>query len=155
MKVKEMVETLDRDLVIGALFHFYPDQMKNHDGYEEAWADLLKTEAIPTSGTIMIRYISEDYWEDPDFVPYYDVYGIFPDSEDTWAIEYRPWGEWMDEDVGLAEGCPDLSDIEKMAHCLFEITWSGYTNKDVQDHAKEMFDYCDKAIEQIKNEELD
>jgi len=43
----------------------------------------------------------------------------------------------------------DFSEIDILCHCLWEMTYDGYSNKEVKKSAKELFGRVDKAIKEI------
>ena len=73
-------------------------------------------------------------WGEPEFdgeEGYYRVHGYQPGESMFWGIEYSSWGKWLgwkaDERFIMMNG------VDKyVALCLWEMTWGGFTEKDVE-----------------------
>jgi tetratricopeptide (TPR) repeat protein len=54
-----------------------------------------------------------------------------PEEEHTYGLAITPWGEWLGMDVS-GTAIEDYSDEEIISHCLWEMTFYGYSQKTIQ-----------------------
>jgi len=59
------------------------------------------------------------------------VYGLSLTTDESYAIEFRPWAEWLDMDID-EETLSNYLESEIIVHCIWEMTFCGYDNDDVQ-----------------------
>jgi len=52
-------------------------------------------------------------------------------KKETWAIEYIVWGEWVNMEIEV-KSYKRYKKLEIIAHCLWEMTWAGFSDKRVQ-----------------------
>ena len=65
---------------------------------------------------------------------------------DSYAIEFVEWKNWLGMDVA-PETTKNFSDLEIIAHCLYEMTFIGYEENEIQ----EQFNTIKNEIEEYKN----
>ena len=76
--------------------------------------------------SIKISYVYEDNsdyeWDDDEW---FDVSGVKEgDSENSYALEFTKWDEWLAMDVSDESG-KNLSKFDMFIHCLWEMTFLG------------------------------
>ena len=77
-----------------------------------------------------------------------------------WALEYCPWAEWLGMEVDIPTSS-DLFDTEAkiLANIFYEMTFCGYSQKDIDDeltHIKSIIDEIEEDIKQKEdNKEVD
>ncbi len=77
-------------------------------------------------------------WCEPDEIdigfcisqPYVNVVGIDEEGK-IWGTSFQPWSDW----AGVEVRSEKLSKAEVIAHCLWEMTFSGFTEEKVQEEA--------------------
>lgn len=159
MKFGELLKEHSRDDVAHAILRVYPDQDKNIEGYKHVF-DSLK---LLTPTQTDMRIVIENIW-DPSTKEYYpDVSGkngtlvgehtpkgeddANSDQEQSFGIEFQEWSEWLDMELD-ANTLENFSEEEIIAHCLWEMTFFGYTQEEIQktlDEIKEARENIDSA----------
>ena len=169
MILKDYFEILDRDDVMIALLELYPEQEKNLDGYISAFDEIAGLTPNRTDAMrIRVYHVFQEYRPkyDLDTDDYISVCGVNPEAapddwgrsgvEITWAIEYSPWDEWVAMEVETV-GDDDRfdSDEKVLAHILWEMTWSGFTQRQVKERADEIFERAKEVEDAIADGTID
>jgi len=170
MNLKELVEHCLPSAVLDEVVNLYPDQAKNIEGYFNIIAELLDLEPdFEGAGTMRIEvYHVIQEWDFCDDDDYIGVHGIDPNAvldeftgmkgEDIgWAIEYTPWEEWLAMEVTCTCPTDERTDTPEklLAHILFEMSWAGFTQKEVQNQKDEIMRRKDEVDEAIENGTID
>lgn len=153
IRVKDYIADADIDEVMEAMCKFWPEQMKSYNGYASVLEKLKNMKAIKTDWFVRVRHIHN--------APRKSSYGdyIFPEEDYLsvdgmnaakrfYAIEYVPWNEWLGMNI-LQETLDSLSKNEIIAGMLYEMTWSGFTEEEVQsdwNDLVEKFEECKKLV---------
>lgn len=123
MKLSQLFENVDKEKVFEALFYLYPDQTKNKAGYELSWAKIKTLK--PDANVAMSCALNFIYFDDFQKMFYPEVTGWLGNK--YWAIENYDWTKWLGMDiVTFGEKIEVLKPEEMAAHCLYEMTWSGF-----------------------------
>jgi hypothetical protein len=134
------------------LLNLYPAQEEIFDDYKTVFESLQVLE--PENSEILIVLIEYECDSSEGNEPestYVDVSGRkpFPETNsisDSYAIEFVKWEKWLG--MGLApETLDNFNELEIIAHCLFEMTFCGYQQEEIQ----EQFDSINKSIEEYKS----
>ena len=150
MKLAELVCNCDWDSIRSAILRLYSDDRKNMPGFESVFQRL---QALTPAMTNM-RIVLDEVLDDDENERYTDVCGkdgtlkkeenpeVFKDDEIgnqevSYGIEFVEWEEWrgMDIDPGSLLKY-SVSDI--LAHCLWEMTFYGYTQDAIRKQAKQL-----------------
>ncbi len=91
--------------------------------------------------------------DDFDNTEYVNVSGYYTNPKDntgehtmSLAIEFTPWNEWLGMDVS-PESLSEFNELEIIAHCLYEMTFVGYGEEEIQAE----LDKINESAEEIKN----
>jgi len=111
----------------------YSDEENNSSGYREVYEKLVLMPAGDSQISIVVKNCKDDF----DGEEYVDVSGIHlrPQSEEenySYAIEFRPWKEWLGMEVH-PNSLGDFSELEIIAHCLYEMTFIDFKEDDIQE----------------------
>ena len=143
------------------LLRLYPDQENSLAGYEHVYGTLLSTFPVETnlrimvaqSATIIVEHVQEDVQGE-----YWDVSGKGGETETSCAIEFQPWGAWLGMEIAN-ETRPRCSEMDILCHCLWEMTFFGYTPKEVQEiyddilqTAKDFAPSCTMTLDELLDE---
>ena len=149
MKFFELIKSnnwLSTELTLLAL---YPDQQKMLDEYRNVFEKLQITEPAPYDE---LEIVLTEYDCDPNFESeketYVDVSGQkkIPDPDSItngYAIEFLEWDKWLGMDLA-PETIKNFSDLEIIAHCLFEMTFVDYEEEAIQQQFKAISDSVDE-----------
>ena len=134
------------------LVSLYPDQKEILDNYKMIFELLQLLEPERNDMLIVLtEYDSDTDDEDEINSTYVDVSGrkVLLESDEnfvSYAIEFVKWEKWLGMNLA-PETMTNFTELEIIAHCLFEMTFCGYEQEEIQ----EQFDSINKTIEEYKN----
>lgn len=130
--VSDLLRNSNCDAVLAEIRRVYPTTPDaSIEGYRRVWEELLATK--PESSDLTC----ELYHDGP--APFVAVHGR--DSDGTaWGIEYMSWDQWLGMNVSTLPEVGDISQTEVLAHILWEMTWAGFSNDEIQKKANAMMD---------------
>lgn len=143
--VKMLFDCVSDADILRELFLEYPEQIANNRGYHEALDEIRALEPV-VSGLTVFAELVNDALEDEMYV---DVFGRKPGDVETYAVEFMPWEEWLGSFVDTG----DFSDAQFLAHCLFEMTFVGYSNAEVCAELERINSMAIDATERLENGE--
>ena len=148
MNLKYLLEVYDPVDIVNHMQEVYPDESENNLlGYFDVMEQLKETEHIPNDMVIHIVYVDYDFDGgplDPEDC-YHHLHGKKEGSDDTWSLGFHPWGEWLKSEMDVDTAVYD--DLDVICHCLWEMTFYGFTNEDVQEELAEL----DRRVDDIKS----
>ena len=124
--------------------------MINEDDYRQVFEELHTIKPVETK----MRIVMEEIFDEYDKEYYTHVSGKdgilnkesepehFKDNEignqeTSYAIEYTPWEEWLDMEIDSSSS-GRYSDLEIIAHCLWEMTFSGFDQTTIKEKINEL-----------------
>ena len=150
IRFSQLLHYVNFEIVFESLLRQYPDQKENKEGYEKVFNYLLTLK--PKPHRIGDLYISvEKYEEEGDTG--LDVTGVdirYPeDKRPSYAIEFMPWVDWISMfiDKKTLENIPIHLLV---AACLYEMTWFGFEERDIQNMKDKMINSVKKSMEDLK-----
>lgn len=164
MTLNSLIHALLFDNVSAALIAAYPDITENNlVGYRRVWESLYRLDPIPSTARIVISWVDPDpRWSEPDDEGYWDVSGKDPsflpdenvDGEMLIALEFTPWAHWLGMEID-SETLAKLSPANIIAHCLWEMTFCGFTEKERDEEWKEIEGSLEDALSRPMEEIID
>ena len=155
MIFKEIVDKTEWNEVEKKFAELYPEQEKNIEGYELVFEHLKILTPKDSRMTINIKFVEPDK-EDKIFgddEPWHDIFGTdgsmneyLEGEEQSFAIELTEWEEWLSMKIG-EETLKNYSKIDIISHCLWEMTFFGYNQEEIQGQKDEL----DRRVESIKD----
>ncbi len=145
MKLSELIKSYNWLSVELTLIKLYPDQNQMLDEYRKVYEKLKVTEPADYDE---LEIILTEYDSDPDFESdketYVDVLGQKKNSDlndisNSYAIEFLEWDKWLGMDLAL-QTTKNFSDLEIIAHCLYEMTFIDYDEDVIQQQLKSLTD---------------
>ncbi len=142
MILKNLIQTHHWLSVKLILLELYPGQAGIIDEYEKVYEKLKTMEPEPGGMEIVLtEYNEEDLGESYTYV---DVSGrkTIPEPDiitNSYALEFTEWKEWLGMELAN-ETVKNFSQLEIIAHCLYEMTFVDYDEEEIQ-----------KQFRQIKN----
>lgn len=140
MIFKELLDMYNDEVIVKNVIKLYPDQKKNKKGYLVTLSELRNLEPIITEMEIDITLV-ENQGD-----PYIDVHGL--KEGETYALSYTYFEEWLGYTINEYV-FKDFKDIDILAHCIWEMTWNGFTNKQI----KEKIELLNDRIKEISEDE--
>ncbi len=141
MKLKDMLAITSDDQLWEALMIAYPrlDAQAIEDHVEVA-RQLRSMEPEPPEAddgdpvtTIVVERKRAQHWEGEgkgsEF--WFNVTGRGATGT-SWAIEFMPWAQWLGLEVVLEPEGTSFRAPELLAHCLYEMTFCGFTQQAIQ-----------------------
>lgn len=157
MKLNDLIKSYNWLSVELTLLQLYPDQEEMLDEYRIVFEKLKITEPAEYDE---LEIILTEHDSDPNFESekstYVDVSGQkkIPEPNDItngYAIEFLEWDKWLGMDLAT-ETTKKFSDLEIIAHCLYEMTFIDYDEKAIQEQLKSLNDMA-KEYKQLTDEE--
>ena len=144
MLFKDAVMKVNKEEVKESFVKLYPTYAHNVDKYLSVLDKLKAMEPAAEAGNLIVAvdwYEPDTGWEEieDETEGSYRVHGFEPEKETFWAIEYSHWNNWLawqaDERYILLHNIADY-----IAHCLWEITWAGFEEDDIEKSVNLIFD---------------
>ena len=151
MKLYDLIKSNNWLSVELTLIKLYPDQDKMLDEYRNVYEKLKIIEPVDYDE---LEIILTEYDCDPNFESdketYVDVSGqkriLDPNAiTNGYAIEFLEWDKWLGMDLAR-ETIINFSELEIIAHCLYEMTFIDYEEDEIQ----EQFNSINDRIEEFK-----
>ncbi|NLI79961.1 MAG: hypothetical protein GX442_26385 [Candidatus Riflebacteria bacterium] len=147
----------------------YPDSKNSREGYKQVFSEL---HTIKPRATRM-RIVLEEVPTERNQEGYVHVFGkngtlrktVHPkhfndskkdDPEESFAIEYIPWEEWL----GMSIDQPSterFSGVEIIVHCLWEMTFAGFDQASIREQINELkriVEEIEHMTEEERNEQM-
>lgn len=131
-------------LSIASIFwEVYPDEEKNSEGYQEVFEKLLLMPPQDSEMAIVVAYCKDEF----DGEEYVNVSGEYlhpKNEEETYshAIEFTPWQEWLGMEIH-PDSLEHFTELEIIAHCLYEMTFVGFEEEEIQEEMNRIKDISD------------
>ena len=133
MKFDSLIKSTSWLSVKATLLAIYPEQIESINAYEEVFNKLQTIEPKEVAIDIILNQHYDDETFEPSCV---DVSGINlnateDDITDGLAIEFCPWNEWLGMGIDKLT-LKEFTELEIIAHCLYEMTYAGYDENERQ-----------------------
>jgi len=151
IKLYDLIKSNNWLSVEMTLRRLYPDQKSMTDEIRNVFEKLKFLEPEESDMTIVLTEYDSDTDDDSEIETYVDVSGRKKENDnnsltDSYAIEFVVWKKWLGMDL-LTETTNNFNELEIIAHCLYEMTFYGYTEEEI----KVQFDTINDSIEEYKN----
>lgn len=137
MTLKELISNTQAEDIITTLVSYYHPSEYSLKGYVQLLESLKAKEMSATMCRIAVEHAT-----DPEGVEYEHVYGIMPGDEQTYGLELCERKEWLG--MGIDPSTLErYSPAEIIAHCLYEMTFFGFSDEDVATFAQQLKESLD------------
>ncbi len=144
MKLGEIIKTNHWLSVELTLLKLYPDQDKNISAYKSIYAELQKMEPVDSAIEIVIE---QEFDEESQEYGIGNVYGIDHSSTNEItngvALEFTKWNKWLGMKI-QEKTIKEFTELQIIAHCLYEMTFVGYTEEEIQDELERIKGIADE-----------
>ena len=152
MKLIDIIKSNNWLSVEMTLSQLYPDQEDMLDEYKSVFEHLNRL--APVAGNMRIVLTEQqDCGQDDEseIETYVDVSGLDDTTDEnggviSYAMEFTEWAKWLGMDLAR-ETLRNFSELEIIAHCLYEMTFLGFNESKIQEERNSL----DKIIENYKN----
>lgn len=148
MKFKELSDKYDWEDIYKRFKKLYPKESRNNLlGYKnilDKVLPLLKPKKPEGGLRIVVHTVPKSKWDKWEYV---SVSGANEHGkyDGFWAIEFTPWEQWLAMPIDI-QSMLEFKEIDILCHCLWEMTWSGFNQKQIQGEIKEL----NKRVKQVK-----
>jgi len=145
---KDLIDQSDWDTVSSTLMQLYDDAEESIDGYQLVWESLRKMAPVTDKMKIVVDWCPPDEFGDEAFV---DVSGIKQSDNLSYSICCTPWQSVLGMEI-CEDSLAAFTTDEIIAHTLWEITFMGYEEKDIQAVLGDILDKkaeCDKHASDV------
>jgi hypothetical protein len=152
VKFKDLVKSHSWLSIEITLLNLYPDQEEIIEEYKRIFDSLQILEPDNSEMLIVLTVFECDTTEENEpATTYVDISGrkLFPEINsisDSYAIEFVKWEKWLGMDLA-PETSDNFSELEIIAHCLYEMTFCGYEQEEIQ----EQFDSINNMVDEYKS----
>ena len=149
MIFKNLVNSVNYDDVWIVLVKEYKLKKSAYEVYKKVLEQLKSLESKPCDPpvTCVIAKV-EDFLTPGEII--FDVFGIIDGDENHYALEMNSWNEWLDFNV-LDKSIEVYGPADVLAHALYEMTFFGYSSKNVYEKVEEEKHILDERIKEIEN----
>lgn len=158
MKFKELIDKYNWNDVYSTLIQLYPDQEKNIEGYKQVFEELCTLRPTETKMRIVIEDVFDEYDKEyhahvsgkdgtlnKESDPKHFKDDEIGNQEVSYGIEFTDWAEWLSMKIDQ-ESLSKYSELDIIGHCLWEMTFYGFTQKDI----KKAIDAINRSAEEAK-----
>lgn len=151
MKLVDMVRSTYWVNIKQTLLALYPDQSEMLDEYQNVFESLKILEPEESDMQIVLTDHAVDPTAENNEEKWVEVSG-WTDSQDEngrpigFALEFTAWKNWMGMKI-TSETLRHFSETEIMAHCLYEMTFTGFDEEKIQEERKAL----EKQIEELNS----
>jgi len=151
MKLNDLIKSYNWLSIELTLLRLYPDQEIMVDDYQNVFEKLRFLALDEYDMSIVLNEYDCDPDDESEVRTYVDVSGRKKGKElnsmtDSYAIEFVAWEKWLGMDLA-PETTKKFSDLEIIAHCLYEITFIGYNEEEII----EQFETINDRVKEYKN----
>ncbi|RUT78422.1 DUF6557 family protein [Ancylomarina longa] len=133
MKLKELIEQYQWLEIRKALCCLYTETDRNLEGYELVFEKLKHITPKENNFEIVLQTIKEENWESYVHVNATDLSSESTDEfSGSWSLMGTPWNEWLFMPISK-ESMENFTEIEILAHCLWEMTYCGFEEESIQE----------------------
>ena len=135
MKLSRLIKNTSWLSIKFVLLKLYPDESKNIQAYEDVFKKLLFLAPKHCEMELIIKHQTDAF----DGEKYTEVCGKKSDGgdEEQYALDFTPWAEWLDMEISK-ETMIAFTELEIISHCLFEMTFIGFEEEDIQTEFKKL-----------------
>lgn len=139
MKLKEIILKSNWEAVRKALLHLYPSQNRSISGYEIVYK---KLRSKPLKESSLTLCCDKDHSSLKGEDQLSDIYGTDGTKRDdgeleVFSLSLHPWAKWLGSSLS-DKTLSNYSNEEIISHCLFEMTFHGFTESEIRKVKKEL-----------------
>jgi hypothetical protein len=146
VKLIDLIKANNWPDVSKTLLSLYPDENKNIIGYKKIFSSFMDYDVVISDSLLVIKKTEEGPKEDH----YTDVYSLQYDPDEQRQIDYSitlsAWNELLGTTIS-DETLNQVPELEIICHCLYNMTFYGFTEKKIQKFRIEL----EKSANEIEN----
>lgn len=132
MKLNDLIKKHPWEEVETALVRLYPDHESELPGYHRVYEKLKTLVPVPSDLRLSIQLVYSEHTREFEI----ELKCIGPaqkagGSGSLFALELTPWANWLGMEIH-AKTLQDFSEDDILAFCLYQMTFFGFTQEDIQ-----------------------
>ncbi|HUT80333.1 MAG TPA: DUF6557 family protein [Candidatus Bathyarchaeia archaeon] len=127
MILNDLITKFSWDEIKTRIIELYPDQEINIDLYERVF-NTLKTLEIHFDDRKIQLLLEKVFQEDEEWI---DVTGYIEGEEFRYSLQFFRWENWLGLEI-FSKTLEFLPEIDILVHSLWEMTFSGFTQEDIE-----------------------
>ena len=150
----DLLKTVEFETVFSRLLFYFPGQERSKQKYKEVFETLLNLKPRPMTNLksifIKVSY-QKDFFDNKEYITVSGTQ-VFDSDNVNYGIEFCSWKDWVSMHI-TQDSLDNFTKEDIVAACLYEMTFFGFTDSEVQAEAKklqESYEECKKLIT-IKN----
>lgn len=147
--VGELIHSLDKESVLGELANLHKDEGEDAEGYDKMWDELLTLQPKLTKTSVLLSLALS---LDEESETWIDISGIKEGDNSKYAIEFTDWREWLSMPIKVGDDLLPMSEDHQLAHCLYEMSWAGYTQPEIQERWDRILDSVEEIQAYLEDE---
>ena len=149
MKLKDLINKYDFNQMFSKLVEIYPEEKKNERGYKNAFAEMKEltnsTIEVNPKSKIITEYIKKNKLIDE---PYWSVSLL--ENDNRYSIELSQWNDLMNYECRIK----DMEEIDFLAYVMWELTYCGYSQKEVKKEHDKLIKLASKAKKELEKGDI-
>ena len=147
-RLADVLKEVDFEKTFNRLTYWFKNQESSKTGYKDVFDKLLTMK--PNKHNLSDLFIEVNKVFEDDGECWLNVHGIMPKSpQKGYAIEFTPWNDWISMFIDQ-KTLDSLSKEEIVAACMYEMTFFGFEEEDVQDSHNDLINRYEECIKDIK-----
>ena len=154
MKLIEIIKRNSWQSIEPVFLQLYADDKEDILDYETAFGNLKSISPTNSNITLVVGWVKDDSDEEEFVYPsgYYNNPEDYQDGQNHMLIlDYISWDKWLGMDID-EQSIKNFTEPELISHCLFQMTISGYSEKEIQETKVRIKDLLN-AIDHLKDDE--
>lgn len=133
MTLKKLTQIKTWEQISPTFLAIYPEAEKNMEGYKSVFEKLLAMDSEKMEMSIVITTV-EDSFDGEEYIDVSGRYNHPKNQEENYSqgLEFTPWRKWLGMDISQ-KSLEDFSKQEIIVHCLYEMTFEGFSEKHIQE----------------------
>ena len=136
MKLIDLISQTSWQQIAIDLIAAFPEEQTSIDGYQEVYDSLGQIIPAGTETFINIERAEDDF-EAGSF--YIHVYGTKLGDNMSYGLIYCSWSELLAMEIA-PNTLSNFTSSEIVAYCLYEMTWAGFSEKEIDEERNSIID---------------
>jgi hypothetical protein len=157
MNLQQLFQTNNWLSIEITLIKLYPNQTEVIEQYKSVFETIQNQEPHPNEMQIVLKeYPSDSFEDEENNSSYIDVSGRKNEQNTdlhsiSYAIEYERWENWLGMNLA-PETLSNFTELEIISHCLYEMTYFGFQQNEIQESLTSLKNTIDEFKNQSEEE---
>jgi len=140
MKLYHLIHKHPWEEIQAALVRLYPDHESELEGYQEVFEKLKTLTPVSSDFQLQVELVysehAGEYHIETKSINLAQGKGK-PGS--LFVLEFTPWSKWLGMELDI-KTLEKFSEFDIIAHCLYEMTFFGFTQEDIKTAEEEIIE---------------